>query len=160
MSREEIEKLVVTLEEEMFQAAEELRFEYAAKLRDELKELRRDLVAFAPAGPCRREHEHDHRRLVSGFLTGGLARFAVPGPDPMPIWLTLAIGLTGSVIGAAIGSAISNDNGYVISFLSYGIAISLVIAYRRFVQHRPAFGPGAYAYPEKRPRGRSTSASA
>jgi excinuclease ABC subunit B len=31
----------------MFQAAEELRFEYAAKLRDELKELRRDLTALA-----------------------------------------------------------------------------------------------------------------
>ena len=47
MSREELEKLVITLEEEMFQAAEELRFEYAAKLRDELKDLRRDLIAIA-----------------------------------------------------------------------------------------------------------------
>ena len=37
MSNEELEKLVVTLEEEMFAAAEELRFEYAAKLRDEKK---------------------------------------------------------------------------------------------------------------------------
>ena len=43
--REELEKLVVELEEEMFAAAEELRFEYAAKLRDEIKELRRDLTA-------------------------------------------------------------------------------------------------------------------
>jgi excinuclease ABC subunit B len=49
MSREELERLVVTLEEEMFQAAEELRFEYAAKLRDEIKELRRDLSALAEA---------------------------------------------------------------------------------------------------------------
>ncbi|HZO35224.1 MAG TPA: excinuclease ABC subunit UvrB [Gaiellaceae bacterium] len=49
MTREELEKLVVTLEEEMFQAAEELRFEYAAKLRDEIKELRRDLNALAEA---------------------------------------------------------------------------------------------------------------
>jgi excinuclease ABC subunit B len=47
MSRDELEKLAITLEEEMFQAAEELRFEYAAKLRDELKELRRDLSALA-----------------------------------------------------------------------------------------------------------------
>ncbi|HEX6763274.1 MAG TPA: excinuclease ABC subunit UvrB [Gaiellaceae bacterium] len=49
MSRDELEKLVITLEEEMFQAAEELRFEYAAKLRDEIKELRRDLNALAEA---------------------------------------------------------------------------------------------------------------
>jgi excinuclease ABC subunit B len=47
MNREEMEKLVVTLEEEMFAAAEELRFEYAAKLRDEIKDLRRDLLAAA-----------------------------------------------------------------------------------------------------------------
>jgi excinuclease ABC subunit B len=45
MSRDELEKLVVTLEEEMYVAAEELRFEYAAKLRDEVKDLRRELQA-------------------------------------------------------------------------------------------------------------------
>ena len=49
MSREELEKLVVTLEEEMYLAAEELRFEYAAKLRDEIKDLRRELDALAEA---------------------------------------------------------------------------------------------------------------
>jgi len=87
--------------------------------------------------------------LVSGFVTGGLARFAIPGPDPMPIWLTVAIGLTGSIAGAVIGNAISHDNGYVVSFLSFGIAISLVASYRRFVQQRPIFGPGAYAFPER-----------
>jgi excinuclease ABC subunit B len=45
MDRSELEKLVVTLEEEMLVAAEELRFEYAAKLRDEIKDLRRELNA-------------------------------------------------------------------------------------------------------------------
>jgi excinuclease ABC subunit B len=45
MTTDEVEKLVVTLEEEMFAAAEELRFEYAAKLRDEIKDLRRELQA-------------------------------------------------------------------------------------------------------------------
>ncbi len=45
MSPPEMEKLIVSLEEEMFAAAEELRFEYAAKLRDEIKQLRRELQA-------------------------------------------------------------------------------------------------------------------
>jgi excinuclease ABC subunit B len=50
MSPQELDKLIITLEEEMFAAAEELRFEYAAKLRDEIKELRRELnAATAPA---------------------------------------------------------------------------------------------------------------
>jgi excinuclease ABC subunit B len=47
MAPGEIERLIVTLEEEMFAAAEELRFEYAAKLRDEIKDLRRDLQTAA-----------------------------------------------------------------------------------------------------------------
>ncbi|MBA2644832.1 MAG: excinuclease ABC subunit UvrB [Solirubrobacterales bacterium] len=45
MSPTEIEQTIVELEEEMLAAAEELRFEYAAKLRDELRELRRELDA-------------------------------------------------------------------------------------------------------------------
>jgi excinuclease ABC subunit B len=45
MKPDEIERLVIELEEEMYTAAEELRFEYAAKLRDEIKELRRELLA-------------------------------------------------------------------------------------------------------------------
>ena len=48
MSPDELERLVITLEEEMFAAAEELRFEYAAKLRDEIKDLRRELDAAQP----------------------------------------------------------------------------------------------------------------
>src|SRR5256712_7976188 len=47
MAPSELEKLIIELEEEMFAAAEELRFEYAAKLRDEIKDLRRELVAAA-----------------------------------------------------------------------------------------------------------------
>ncbi len=42
-SPEELEKVIVGIEEEMLAAAEDLRFEEAARLRDELKELRRDL---------------------------------------------------------------------------------------------------------------------
>jgi excinuclease ABC subunit B len=43
MSPQELESTLVELEEEMLAAAEELRFEYAAKLRDEIRELRREL---------------------------------------------------------------------------------------------------------------------
>jgi excinuclease ABC subunit B len=43
MSAEELARTMVELEEEMLAAAEDLRFEYAAKLRDEIKGLRREL---------------------------------------------------------------------------------------------------------------------
>ena len=42
---EQLEKMMVELEEEMLMAAEDLRFEEAARIRDELKELRYDLEA-------------------------------------------------------------------------------------------------------------------
>jgi excinuclease ABC subunit B len=40
---EELERTIVSLEEEMLAAADDLRFEEAGRIRDELKELRRDL---------------------------------------------------------------------------------------------------------------------
>ena len=45
MAPNEIEQTMRELEEEMLAAAEELRFEYAAKLRDEIRDLRRELDA-------------------------------------------------------------------------------------------------------------------
>ena len=42
---EELEKSIIAMEEEMAAAAEDLRFEQAARLRDEIRELRRDLDA-------------------------------------------------------------------------------------------------------------------
>lgn len=87
--------------------------------------------------------------VVSGFLIGALARFAIPGPDPMPIWLTTAIGLVGSIAGAVVGDRASNGNGYAVSFVALGVAIALVAAYRHFVQRRPIFGAGAFRFPER-----------
>ena len=40
---DDLTRLIASLEEEMAEAASDLRFEYAARLRDELRELRRDL---------------------------------------------------------------------------------------------------------------------
>ena len=43
MGRTDLEKLIRTLEEEMLEASGELKFEYAARLRDEVKDLKREL---------------------------------------------------------------------------------------------------------------------
>ncbi len=50
MPREELERLIQSLDEEMHQAAKDLRFEYAARLRDEVQELKRELAALREAG--------------------------------------------------------------------------------------------------------------
>ena len=87
--------------------------------------------------------------LVSAFVTGGLARLAVPGPDPMPIWLTIAIGLVGSLGGAAIAYGLGFRTPYVIGLAGFALAICLVVAYRRFVQRRAIVGRNAYRFPER-----------
>ena len=45
MDQQELDEAVADLEEEMFSAAEQLNFEYAAKLRDQIKELVRERTA-------------------------------------------------------------------------------------------------------------------
>ena len=47
---EELGRLIQQLEEEMHQAARDLRFEYAARLRDEVVDLRKELSALKEAG--------------------------------------------------------------------------------------------------------------
>ena len=87
--------------------------------------------------------------VVTAFITGALARFAVPGPDPMPAWLTVLIGLVGTLIGAGIVLAITGGDPAWIGIAGFFCAIALVLAYRRFVQKRAIWGPDAYRFPRR-----------
>jgi uncharacterized membrane protein YeaQ/YmgE (transglycosylase-associated protein family) len=83
--------------------------------------------------------------LVLGLFIGALARFALPGPDPMPIWATIGLGLAGSFLGGLIAAAIglrSEDTFGLLLAAVVGAAF-LLFLYRRFVQKRPLTGPGS-----------------
>jgi hypothetical protein len=84
------------------------------------------------------------------FLVGAFARFALPGPDPMPAWLTVAIGFVGFLGATGIVYAVT---GRVVSswlpIVAFVIAVACVIGYRVFVQRRPVWGRGAYRFPER-----------
>jgi uncharacterized membrane protein YeaQ/YmgE (transglycosylase-associated protein family) len=79
--------------------------------------------------------------IISGFIIGGLARLALPGPDPMPWYATLGLGLGGSLIGGLVAELLLGTAGGLI-FAVLG-AILLLYLYRRFVQHRGITGPTA-----------------
>jgi len=80
--------------------------------------------------------------LLTGLIVGALARLAVPGPDPMPIWATVALGLAGAIVGGLITRVIFRSTG--VSFIGSVLCAALIlIAYRRYVQKRPIWGPGA-----------------
>jgi uncharacterized membrane protein YeaQ/YmgE (transglycosylase-associated protein family) len=87
--------------------------------------------------------------IVTAFFTGALARFAVPGPDPMPAWLTILIGLVGTLIGAGIVFAAVGQDPAWVGIAGFFCSIALVVAYRRFVQKRPLWGPDAYRFPKR-----------
>jgi uncharacterized membrane protein YeaQ/YmgE (transglycosylase-associated protein family) len=90
--------------------------------------------------------------MASAFFTGALARFAVPGPDPMPAWLTIAIGLGGTAIGTGIVVGIegrhTKDTSWV-GIASFLAAVCLVVLYRHFIQKRPLWGKDAYRFPDR-----------
>jgi uncharacterized membrane protein YeaQ/YmgE (transglycosylase-associated protein family) len=94
--------------------------------------------------------------VASGLLIGWLARWGVPGPDPMPLWLTFLFGLGGSMVGGvtaalALGATkhVSSSDYFTIVLAEILAAMLLVILYRRFVQGRPITGPEAYKQPTK-----------
>jgi uncharacterized membrane protein YeaQ/YmgE (transglycosylase-associated protein family) len=83
--------------------------------------------------------------IVGGLIVGALARLAVPGPDPMSIPATIALGIGGSFIGGIVARIlIGSYGGLLFAFLG---AVLLLILYRKFVQHRPLTGPGAHRPP-------------
>jgi uncharacterized membrane protein YeaQ/YmgE (transglycosylase-associated protein family) len=79
--------------------------------------------------------------LVGGLVIGALARLAVPGPDPMPIWLTIALGLAGSLLGGLAAYWLFGSGGGFLAAI-FG-AMALLIAHRKLVQKRPLSGPRA-----------------
>ena len=83
--------------------------------------------------------------IIWGFVVGGLARLALPGPDPMPWYATLGLGLGGSLIGGIVARILFNTaSGLIFAVLG---AILLLYLYRRFVQHRGITGPSARRLP-------------
>jgi uncharacterized membrane protein YeaQ/YmgE (transglycosylase-associated protein family) len=87
--------------------------------------------------------------MLFGFITGSLARWAVPGPDPMPVWLTVGIGLVGSLAGGGLAIGIWGKGTQGIGIFAFLGSVLLVVAYRRFVQKRPIYGPEAFKFPER-----------
>ncbi len=82
---DELERMIVDREQEMFVAAEELKFEHAARLRDEIADLRRELLERSGDGPAAdaRPRGHDARAAqvrAAVVVHGGPA--AVTGSDP------------------------------------------------------------------------------
>ena len=83
--------------------------------------------------------------IVWGFIVGALARLSLPGPDPMPWYATIGLGLGGSNIGGILARLLFGTAGGLI-FAFLGAVLQLYL-YSRFVQGRGITGPSAGRLP-------------
>ena len=71
---------------------------------------------------------------IMGLITGGLARLALPGPDPMSLLQTMLVGIAGSLIGGIIYYAATDGEarggGYLVGF-TCTVVIVYIIRRRR-----------------------------
>jgi uncharacterized membrane protein YeaQ/YmgE (transglycosylase-associated protein family) len=80
---------------------------------------------------------------LSGLIVGGLARLAVPGPDPMSVWRTIALGIVGSLLGGLVAGVLDIGGAGGVFLFSLIGAVVLLILYRRVFQGRGITGPGS-----------------
>lgn len=70
--------------------------------------------------------------LIIGVVVGAIAKFLMPGKDPGGIWITMIIGIAGSILATYIGQSVGwyqagQGAGFIMSVVG---AIVLLIIYR------------------------------
>ena len=80
--------------------------------------------------------------LLTGLVVGALARIALPGPDPMPIWETVALGLAGTLIAGVAVHLVTGSDGA-------GIVLSVLVSTLLLWGRRRARGERVQPYNHK-----------
>jgi uncharacterized membrane protein YeaQ/YmgE (transglycosylase-associated protein family) len=81
--------------------------------------------------------------LIGGLIVGALARLALPGRDPMPLWMTILVGIGGSFLGGLVWRAL-------FGYWGGGIIISVLFATGIVYLIRRSRG-GSFTDPGRRP---------
>jgi uncharacterized membrane protein YeaQ/YmgE (transglycosylase-associated protein family) len=66
--------------------------------------------------------------LLIGLIAGALARFLVPGDDPMGFFGTMLLGLIGSLVGGFLGNLLNDGELDITTAGLIGSVIGAVIA--------------------------------
>jgi uncharacterized membrane protein YeaQ/YmgE (transglycosylase-associated protein family) len=85
--------------------------------------------------------------VVGGFVVGAMARLAVPGPDPLPVWATGVLGVAGSLVAGLVTWTLAGAPPGLLSALVASVLI--LVLYRRVVQKRGITGPEAKKAPTR-----------
>lgn len=62
--------------------------------------------------------------IVFGLVVGALARLLVPGRQELSIWMTLLLGVIGSVVGGVVANALGTGDLFELNVLGSIVAIA------------------------------------
>ena len=65
--------------------------------------------------------------VVFGLVVGVLARLLVPGRQHLSIWMTVLLGLIGSVVGGLVANALGTGDIFELNILGSIVAIATAI---------------------------------
>jgi uncharacterized membrane protein YeaQ/YmgE (transglycosylase-associated protein family) len=70
--------------------------------------------------------------LIIGLIVGAVAKLLMPGKDPGGIWITMALGIAGSIVATYLGQVMGwyregQTAGFIMSVVG---AIVLLVIYR------------------------------
>jgi uncharacterized membrane protein YeaQ/YmgE (transglycosylase-associated protein family) len=70
--------------------------------------------------------------LIIGLIVGAVAKLLMPGKDPGGIWITMALGIAGSIVATYLGQVMGwyregQTAGFIMSVVG---AILLLVVYR------------------------------
>ena len=65
--------------------------------------------------------------IVSGLIIGALGRLVIPGPNPMSIPMTIAVGIGGSLLGGVVGKLLfGRPGGFILAVLCAALIVWLI----------------------------------
>ncbi|MEU2062543.1 GlsB/YeaQ/YmgE family stress response membrane protein [Streptomyces sp. NPDC013455] len=68
--------------------------------------------------------------IIAGLIIGLLAKLVIPGRQPIPLWLTVILGILGGVAGNALATGLGvRDTGgvdWIRHILQIGVAAALI----------------------------------
>ncbi len=66
--------------------------------------------------------------IIAGLIIGALARLVLSGRQPIPIWLTIVLGIIGGLIGDAIASALGVRHTSGIDWIRHALQVAAAAA--------------------------------